>query len=295
MPPLGEQQWELDGVVFGLGTGIEVRDFDLGAPDIETGDVTLPGRDGVVFGRDTHGARTLVWELFTARSWDATAARALWAELARAWGNPARAQPRAVIPLRMRLPGGETVVAYGRPRRFAADPEMARQGHVEAQAEFVAADSGFYADGDGGAERSITLTLVAAAGSGIVWPVTWPIVWGAQGERQDAVTNFGDAATWPVITFHGPVAQPSVEIVATGARFRLDATLAHDQSVAVDTRPWARTVTRSDGASLAGALRGSPLSEFRLPIGQTVLAYRGTDLSGQSRCVISWRDAYTTP
>lgn len=107
--------------------------------------------------------------------------------------------------------------------------------------------------------------------------------------------NRGDAPSWPVITFHGPVAQPSIELVGTGRRLSLDTTLAYDRSITIDTRPWARTILRDDGASFAGVARGASLSEFQLPVGQTVLAYRGTDLSGQSRCVIEWRNAYSTP
>lgn len=296
--PLLEQQWELDGVTFGYGTGIEVREFEVGPPDIETADLQLPGQDGTVFGRDTHSGRTLTWELFTARQWSAAQARARWSELQSKWVNPAlRLRPRTVMPLRMRLPGGQPVVVYGRPRRFEApDAGMIRQGHVELIADFKCADAYFYDDSGEGGARSVTLTLVAdSSETGIVWPVTWPVVWGAQGERQDTVVNSGDSPTWPVITFHGPVAQPSIELVGTGRRLSLDTTLASDRSITIDTRPWARTILRDDGASFAGVARGASLAEFQLPVGQTVMAYRGTDLSGQSRCVIAWRDAYTTP
>ncbi len=294
-----EQQWELGGVLFGLGTGVEVREFEIGPPDIETGDLVLPGQDGSVFGRDTHSGRTLTWELFTARQWDAAAARARWGELQSTWADPSwRLRPRAVVPLRFRLPGSQTVVVYGRPRRFEApDAGLIRQGHVEMLADFKCVDSLFYDDtGEEGGAHSITLTLVAdSSTTGIVWPVTWPVVWGAQGVRQDAVVNTGDSPSWPVVTFHGPVSNPSIELVGAGRVLRLDTTLAHDRSITVDTRPWVRSILRDDGASMAGVARGAALGDFQLPVGQTVLAYRGTDMSGQSRCVITWRNAYTTP
>jgi len=296
--PLREQQWELDGVTFGYGTGIEVREFEVGPPDIETGDLQMPGQDGTVFGRDTHSGRTLTWELFTSRQYAPGPARERWSELQSKWGNPTRRlRARTVMPLRFRLRGDRTVVVYGRPRRFEApDAGMLRQGHVEFIADFKCADAYFYDDsGEEGGSRSITLTLVASAGSGIVWPVTWPIVWGSQGVRQDTVINRGDSPSWPVITFHGPVANPSIELVGTGRSLRLDTTLAFDRSITIDTRPWARTILRDDGASFAGVARGASLAEFMLPVGQTVLAYRGTDMSGQSRCVVSWRNAYSSP
>src|SRR5690606_20764520 len=121
------------------------------------------------------------------------------------------------------------------------------------------------------------------------------VTWSPAGERQDAVIVGGDTDTWPVITIRGPVAQPSIRLVGTDVAVRLDTTLAGDRSVTIDPRPWARSVLRDDGASLAGALRGSPLAALRLPPGQTVVHFGGTDLSGQSSASIRWRDAALTP
>lgn len=290
---LNPQQWELEQFRFGLGTAIEVADFEIGAPDIETGDVLMPGGDGLTFGRDFHHGRTLTWELFTARQWTATAARSQWAELATRWqARRLRSTPRRVVPLRMRIPGGETVRVYGRPRRFEpVDAGQIRAGHVEMLADFRCADSLFYGD----VERSLSLDLVASGGDGITWPVTWPVTWGSPGARQDVVRNVGTESTWPVITVHGPVAQPVIGYVGTTVQVRLDVTLAHDRSITLDTRPWERTVLRDDGASFAGDLRGSRLADLALPPGQTTVRFSGTDLTGQARTTVRWRDARTTP
>lgn len=299
MAVLAESQFELDGYVFGRDMPVNVAVFDVGGPEAELGDLALPGRDGTVFGRDTKQGPELVFEVNVLHR-DPDAAKAEWAQLASRWDAPAlRARPGEVAALRMRLPGSRTVVTYGRPRTLERTSSLAllKQGRIDATATFQCAGSRFYADGEqpGTGVRSITLDLVTDAGGGITWPVTWPIVWGAAGERQDAVVNSGEAPSWPVITFHGPVAQPSLELVGTGRALRLDTTLAFDRSVTVDTRPWAQTVLRDDGASMAGVLRGASLAEFQLPVGQTTLAYRGTDMSGQSTCTVAWRDAYTSP
>lgn len=293
MAELEQSQFELDGVVFGRNCPVEVAEFLWGAPEIEDGDVNLPGQDGTVFGRDTWGGAALTWELTSAGQFTAQACRAAWRELAQVWATRAlRATPRAVMALRLRIWGGSTVVAYGRPRRLeAGNTAMIRAGVVEYAADFRTADSMFYSD----TEYTLTLDLVADAGGGVILPATWPLVLAPAGERQDAVVVSGDAPTWPVLTIRGPVAQPSLELVGTGRSLRLDATLAYDQAVTIDTRPWARTVRRQDGASLAGALRGASLAEFRLPVGQTIIAYRGTDMSGQSTATVAWRDAYETP
>lgn len=296
MAALEESQWELGGIVFGADCLVDVAIFDPGAGELETGDVRLPGQDGIVFGRDTRAGPLLTFEMFTMDR-EAAAGRARVQELAAVWDSPAvRSAPRAVVPLRMRVPGGTTVAAYGRPRKFEiANARLLRVGRVEVVADFQCAAPGFYAESPEGGDRSITLSLIASAGDGIVWPVTWPITWGSPGERQDAVLNAGDSPSWPVITIRGPVAQPSIELVGTGRSLRLDTTLAYDRSITIDTRPWARSVLRDDGASMAGVLRGAALAEFQLPPGQTVLAYRGTDMSGQSTCTVAWRDAYSTP
>lgn len=299
MAVLAESQFELDGYVFGRDRAVNVAVFDVGEPEVEVGDLALPGRDGTVFGRDTKQGPELVFEVNVLRR-SADDAKTEWALFASRWDAPAaRARPGQVVALRMRLPGARTVVAYGRPRTLERTSSLAlmAQGRIDATATFQCAGTSFFADGEepGTGARSITLSLVAEAGGGITWPVTWPIVWGAPGERQDAVVNSGEAPSWPVITFEGPVAQPSLELVGTGRALRLDTTLAFDRSVTIDTRPWVQTVLRDDGASMAGTLRGASLAEFQLPVGQTTLAYRGTDMSGQSRCTVTWRDAYTSP
>lgn len=295
---LEESQFEIGGYRFGRDLPIEVTVFDIADADAQVGDLDLPGQDGTVFGRDTKTGSELTFEL-SVNTRNPEQAKAEWSELGTRWDAVvARRTPRRVVPLRIRVPGERTVLVYGRPRSLERTSTLAlmKVGRIDGVATFQAADAYFYDDsGPEGGQRSITLTLVASAGGGIEWPVTWPLVWGSQGARQDTVINRGDSPSWPVITFHGPVANPSIELVGTGRSLRLDTTLAFDRSITIDTRPWARTILRDDGASFAGVARGASLAEFQLPVGQTVLAYRGTDLSGQSRCVVSWRNAFSSP
>lgn len=129
---------------------------------------------------------------------------------------------------------------------------------------------------------------------GIVWPAVWPLEWSELVTADTLVTNAGDTDTWPIITFHGPRHEPSVEYVGTDVSVGLAATLRHDERVTVDTRPWARTALRHDGASYAGALRGSRLAELALPPGSTEVALRGRDDTGLSFATIEWRDAYVS-
>lgn len=294
MADLEESQFEIGNVVFGRGCPIEVSDFVWGGPEIETGDVDLPGEDGTVFGYDTHGGSTLVWEMASAGTYTAAECRAALQRLAAVWGNRAvRASPRAVVPLRLRVPGGETVVVYGRPRRLEAGAtRLIRAGFVEYAADFRTADSTFYDD----VEEQVLLDLLPQIGEGLILPFTLPAVLAPLGDSDSSrLTNSGDEATWPVITFSGPITNPGVEWLATGQTIQLITTLAYDQTATIDTRPWARTVLRSDGASLAGTIRGLRLAEMAIPPGSTEVKFRGQDMTGTARCAIRWRSARSTP
>lgn len=292
MPELFERQLELGGVVFGDLTPIQVDDVDIGDADTRVGDRDNPSGGGQQFGLDYRDGRTISMELWTDTT-TAADARSAWSTLRRVWSaDTTRATSRAVIPLRMRMPGSDTVRVYGRPRRLTpATQRMRDAGLVDLIGTFQTADRLFYAD----VAHSVTLTLVTTGGGGITWPVEWPITWAPGGIRQDTIINRGEAATWPVITIRGPVAQPSIELVGTGRRLRLDTTLAFDRTITIDTHPWARTILRDDGVSLAGSARGASSADFQVPVGQTFFAYRGTDMSGQSSCTIEWRDATETP
>lgn len=295
MTDLLERQAELGGVLFGDLTPVMIGHEGIMISDADTrlGDRDTPGADGGQFGIDYRDGRTLSMDLWTNTA-NGAESRAAFARLHREWGDgTVRATSRAVVPLRFRLEGGDTWVAYGRPRKWTPANQRTRaQGTADVVADFRTHGPRFFSD----VERSVQLGLAASGGGGITWPITWPITWAPSGRsRQDAAVNWGDSPTWPVITISGPVAQPEVEFVGTGRRVRLDMTIPWDRTVTIDTRPWARTVLRDDGASFAGQLRGDMLADLQLPVGQTTVAYRGTDLSGQSACTISWRDATETP
>ncbi|PRX95566.1 hypothetical protein [Allonocardiopsis opalescens] len=293
MAELLEGQWEIGGLVFGAGQGVIVPDFTIGGADITAGDTPVPGGDGRVFGYDYAGGRSLAFTLAVDRE-DGATARAAWNAFAAAWNAPqVRLSPRAVTALRIRDHGMDTVVVYGRPRRL--DPvstALLDRGTVALTASFETADAAFYSD----TEHQVTLDLLPAIGEGLILPFTLPAVLTDLGDSDTTfLTNTGDAPAWPIITFLGPVTNPGVRLAATGTTLQLTTTLAFDQTATVDTRPWARTALRNDGASLAGTLTGPDLADFALPPGSTEVVFRGQDLTGDARCTIAWRDARSTP
>jgi hypothetical protein len=87
----------------------------------------------------------------------------------------------------------------------------------------------------------------------------------------------------------------------------LQTALAANQTAVISTVPWNRYVgiTNSIGAdpygstpvaaSLSGIVRGNPLDQMMVPGGALVpVTYSSQDLTGTSRCTVSWRNAFKT-
>lgn len=131
--------------------------------------------------------------------------------------------------------------------------------------------------------------------TGLAVPARIPFQLTGNSKRADAVTNAGDMETWPVITFEGPLTNPSVEYVGTGRKLKLTMAIPAGHSVTIDTRPWVRTALQDGIGSVAGKLAGTRMADMALRPGTTVVAFRGQDPTGLSRCRIYWRSASSTP
>lgn len=283
-----------DAYLFGTGTDLPVSEYTPGDPDLTAGDQANVGRDGTTFGKDTKSGVLHTFEMQT-DCLDAATAKAVYREFSALWDAPGiRSIPGAVIPLRMCLPGSEPVRVYGRPRKCsAANLKLIESGAIPLVADFQAADHLYYSD----IQHSLPLSLLPAIGDGgLTFPLSFPLSFAPNSApRADRVTNAGDRPTWPVITFSGPIINPSIAFTGTNVAITLQTVLASDQTVTIDPRPWAMTITRQDGASLAGTRRGSLLADLKLPTGDTIVAFHGIDLTGTSGCVLTWRDGQSTP
>jgi len=100
--------------------------------------------------------------------------------------------------------------------------------------------------------------------------------------------------TWPVITFTGPVTNPSVTFSNNPVTIGYTGNLASGSTLVIDTRPWARTFLLN-GASAAGLMSGSPLIAMQLQPGTVTATFGGT-ISGSvtPTCVVSWYNALQT-
>lgn len=285
---LSDWQVQVGDVVLGAGDYL-LSVFDHEKPAADAGDVVLPGRDGVRFGRDTLGGTLITVEgaVVAADAAGAFDALAAWRT---AWQADAqRSAPGAVVPLSYAFPGRAGVV-YGRPRRFApAGLGNAPNGHIPVAADFQCADHRWYEQ----TEQVITLGTMPDTSGGITWDLTWDVTWTGEVSTGDRVHNAGDADTHPVITFYGPIANPGV--AWGGRRLALGLTLTAGQSVTVDCRPWASSATYGTGGSVAGFLRGDRLADMTFPPGSSEVLFSGADETGTAQCEIRWRSASTTP
>jgi len=120
-----------------------------------------------------------------------------------------------------------------------------------------------------------------------------------------AILNSGTTDTWPVITITGPCTNPSIVYPSSSVSLMLQTSLTASQTAVISTVPWNRYVgvTSSLGAdpygstaisaSLSGSVRGNSLDDLMAPAGALIpVTYSSQDLTGNSRCTVSWRNAF---
>lgn len=291
-PVLGDWQYEVGGYVFGFGTVLRVSSFDIGGkPEVRAQDVNRPLGDGVLFGQDWLAGRTLTWEgKLVPDDRDGWAA---YAPLADAWaGDDVRVTPGAVTAARVKMPGRATQRVYGRPRRVAPTMDVGSGGGVigvvPVVMDFACADHLWYGD----ELQSLTVGAMPTDTSAISWPALVPWLFSTTTVRPASAVAGGTVPTWPVVTVTGPVVKPAVTLPGRWT-VQLDTDVAAGQTVTIDTRPWARKVTRGDGALAGDALtrRVPPLHTLTLPPGPFTVHFGGQATTEDTRCVFSWRDA----
>lgn len=253
--------------------------------DISDQDAPRPRGDGVLFGTDYRNGTTVTFDI-EVHGDNETEANALLQRLSTAWrADEIRSVPGATTMLTAHT-GRST---FGRPRRFQPKYELTPFGITAVTCDFATADDLWY-----GAPQSATVNLVPAPGGGLKAPLASPLSTTTTSDRSQTFTVEGDLPVWPVITITGPITNPVIEVVG---QFKLafNLTLAYDQTLVINTLPWARTITRN-GASVAGNLSPSfdRLSDASVPPGRHELALRGTSATGTPSATFAWRNAYPT-
>lgn len=283
-------EWSLDTPVGPFVFGVPDRGIwnrttpDLGDIEIRAGDVDRERGDGRAFGRDYLGARTISFDLWAHAR---IGLREAVEDMRAWWRFGERDQPGAVTELTAMYDGRARSV-FGRPRKFTADYSRATTASLAAiTCDFACIDDLFY----GPEDDSVTVRLARSVTGGLVTPLVAPLSTTRTSDRSSVLRIDSKLPVWPVVTIHGPVVNPVVVIGEVTLDARL--TLAYDQEVVIDARPWARTATRG-GVSVAGAVRGTRLADTRLAPGEHEVTLKGQDNTGTSSVTVSWRPTFAS-
>lgn len=288
-------EWTLayPGRVLNFGTAytpvFNITPPDLGDAALRVSSTPRPRTDGVSFGTDYRGGRTVAFDLGIKGS-NEVAVRDALADLATAWrADAVRSVPGAVAELRARYAGRERVT-FGRPRRFAANAAGAKQGLATAVCDFETADDLWYSL----TTTSAQINLVPNAGGGLLSPLASPLGTTSNSDRSVGIQVASGLPVWPRIEITGPITDPEVEVIGV-CRIALRTTIEYDQTVVIDTAPWARTVLRN-GVNVGGTLSrtSTRLAKAAIPPGSYEVAFRGVSDTGTAVARLSWRDSYSS-
>ena len=289
---LGDGQFSLDdGIVFGFDLPVAVHGPPaLADADMTTQDANNARADNRRFGRDYTAGREWTFDLYTDAD-DAGGGVDTLAELHAAWDAKAvRNTPGAVSTLRYAF-AGRTRRVYGRARKFAPALTYAWTGRTEATATFDTVDPYHYDD----AEQGITVPLMPPPSGGMTLPLVLPLTTVATSTGSGEFTVAGTVPTWCAVELTGPITNPVLTLLNRWV-IRLNYTLAYDEVVTIDPRSWVATVTNNFGVNLAGKLTADsvPLSKLQVPPGPNEVTLRGTDQTGTSSAMLTWRGAYAS-
>jgi hypothetical protein len=312
-PPLLQGQ----GFKFGRGTKIHVEKCTIGDPEKRMDDQPLARQDGVLFGRDYLGGRTIQFDINIKTPRDGVpvlypgpdvfpsagtfpsklTAIDIWRRMSRSWltedtmVGASRLQPGWISELYIQ--DGETCyVTYGRPTNCQDTRGTRRQGWIPVTADFRTVTHKFYE-----AEwQSNTITTAPDPSTGIEFPFTFPLTTIAEFSEEDIVIVDGNTDTWMLSTVYGPILAPEIEVVGyykiqTASDFQLG---PHDY-LQIDPRPWNRKIMKNGNINVAGKFTQESRrpSVQTLPPGTHKVVLRGTDLTGTARLETRWRNAWT--
>lgn len=276
-------------LLLGEGTPYVISEWAPGGlPDRATNDRAVSGRDGRVMGRETFDGKTIDLSFFIDHD-NIVDASAAYSEAMRVWDAAAiRAEDGAFAVLRARMFNLPTRLTYGRPRRMTpAREEFIDRGVMDLVCDFDTLDHYWYADAAD--LTTVTIPIVPPDEGGWTAPFTAPISVTSTSEGFGSFTVDGHAAAPLVARVYGPTVNPYLDLLG---RYRITwlTTLARDQWIDLDTRPWVASCVRSDGRNLSGAFTADtpPMSDMVLEPGAQQAVFGGTDDTGTSRALISW-------
>ena len=283
---------ETEGQVFGIGRDISIDDegFDPGEDSWTVEDQENPRLGGTSFGRETLPGPTWSFQMHVDRGSTSEAVSSL-ETFKSAWRcSSLRDTPGAVTTLRYRI-GGRTRRVYGRPRRFAAPPSnMILSGYVPITADFQCSTGLTYDDED---QTEVLQLGGAEEASGMSFPVVFPYSSIPARLSSRHLVVGGTEPARPIITFHGPLTNPSLQ--GPGWTLRLEVAIAANNSITVDLRPWMMTVRSNAGENRAGVVdRRVRLTDIDLPPGSHQLYFTAGSTMTSGTCTVRWANTWNS-
>ena len=254
------------------------------APEVRTSDLARSARDGFFAGDDLHGGRTIVITV-QIYSW----AEADFAAAVQAFRAAFQTGGAVEYPLSFQLPGiGDGGVARincrCRRRALPLTPVYWAQA-VTAVVELFATDPRIFSD----VEQTTSVVLQLAEGGGHVWNQVWPNDWGPYTPPSYAfATNAGAVEADVAYRIDGPVINPVIENLTTGATFSVGLTLDTGEYLLLDTA--ARTVLLNGTANRYHAVDAGSTWPT-LAVGANVVRF-SADTDTDALLTMTWRDTW---
>lgn len=200
-PSLADWQMSYGGLTFGQSTAIKIQKVEgLDLATIQHGDVQRPRDHGQLIGLDVYGGRDVTLDLEVVN--DGTSLASALSSLAAATGVGLTTEQ----PLWFQIPGMPllAVMCRARKRTIPMDAAYATGQLAIATVQFHATDPRIYS---AGTEATVGLPTPT---SGLTFPATFPISFGATGPNGVVVSNNGNSPSMPLLVITGPVTNPAV-------------------------------------------------------------------------------------
>jgi hypothetical protein len=253
-------------------------------PGVDSGNVARPGQPGSWPGQKLPQERIVTWSgVWTPDPATDTGTDLVALRQATTILDGTDEQPLVVRTL------GETMVAYGAVtnRALPNDALYSYRGGTLAL-QWTCADPRRYSI----AENVASLSLTVAVGGGLTYPLVYPLDYGPApvSTSSTTATNAGDAASWPLIAFMGPIVRPSMYNAATGALLEYALTLTSTDVLVIDCRAGTvllngvdRAYTRTEACT--------PVASFLLVKGDNPLTLRAQSWGAGNSASVTWRSA----
>lgn len=208
--------------------------------------------------------------------------------------RPNRGGPMLIV---LETPGGNRRAIYARPNPGLTLPPPGDNAWLIQEALDFRCFDPIWFDPD-----AVSLTLTGLVGSHLVFPITFPIQFGAGGLNftTGAITYTGTWAAFPLITLTGPYTSCRIENETTGARIELVVAIASGETRVITLTPGALSIVDGAGVDRFNELSSaSDLINFNIRPDpevangqQTIVVNMSDGVQGTSDVMIAYNTRY---